>query len=194
MASDIDMSSNALLLIGDDPISSFTEPGAGAQAAANLYPDTYRRVLSEHPWTFATKEQQLNKLSQTPDPLTNYQYAYQLPVDLIRLWAIFGDPNYTIVNGILYSNTGSGLLARYVYAVDEANLPPHFIKAMEYMLASDFAVSVTEDLTKAGYYEQKYKDAIAQARGIDSQGRPPTPIADRPFTDVRHSGSYSGPY
>jgi len=155
MASDIDMSSNALLLVGDSPISSFTEPGAGAQAAANLYPDTYKRVLSEHPWTFALKEQRLNKLSQTPDTFTNYQFAYQIPNDLIRLWAILPQSDYTIVNNILYSNTGSGLLARYVYAVDEVNLPPHVVKAIEYKLASDFAVSVTEDLSKAAYYEEK---------------------------------------
>jgi len=37
MASDIDIASNALVLIGDNPINSFTEPGAGATAAANLY-------------------------------------------------------------------------------------------------------------------------------------------------------------
>ena len=77
MASDIDIASNALILIGDNPISSFTEPGAGATAAANLYPVTYEQLLSEHPWTFALKEQKLNQLSQQPDALTNWRYAYQ---------------------------------------------------------------------------------------------------------------------
>lgn len=192
MASDIDMASNALLLIGDNPISSFTEPGAGARAAANLYPDTYRRVLAEHPWTFALKEQQLNKLSQTPDPLTNYQFAYQIPNDLIRLWAIFPNSNYTIVNDILYSNVGEGLLARYVYAVDEVNIPPHVVKAIEYKLAADFAISVTESTSKSEFYEAKYLNMVAQARGIDSQGQPPLPIQDQPFTDVRFSGGFTG--
>jgi len=186
MASDIDMSSNALLLIGDSPISSFTEDGAGATAAANLYPNTYKRVLSEHPWSFALKNQLLNKLSQTPDPLTNYQFAYQIPNDLIRLWSVAPDRNYTLLtDGVLLSNTGSGLLATYVYKVAEESLPPHVVEAIEFKLASVFAVSVTEDLQKSAYYNDLYLKMIAQARGIDSQGRPPLPIIDQPFSDVR---------
>ena len=61
MPSNIDIASNALILIGDNPINSFDEPGAGAQAAAALYPETKKRLLSEHPWGFALKQQRLNK-------------------------------------------------------------------------------------------------------------------------------------
>lgn len=190
MATDIDMSSNALLLIGDAPISSFGEAGAGATAAANLYPATYERVLSEHPWSFATKYQELSKLSQTPDSRTNFQFVYQLPTDMIALWAIKPNSNYQIVNGILYSNEGSGLLAHYIYKVDEQSLPAHVVKAVEYKLASEFAISVTDDTQKAQFYEGKYFEQIALARGIDSRQSPPIPIQDRPFTDVRSGGRF----
>lgn len=188
MPTDISIASNALLLIGDEPISSFTEPGAGATAAANLYPETYRMVLSEHPWTFATKDQKLSKLSQVPDDLTNFSVAYQLPPDLIRLWAIFPHSNYAIVNDILLSNDSTGLLARYVFEVDETQLPPHFTKALEYKLAADFSISVTEDEGKHQLYESKYRTLIAMARSIDSQQKPPVPIIDSPFVDARRGG------
>jgi hypothetical protein len=187
MASDIDIASNALILIGDNPISSFTEPGAGATAAANLYPDTYKQLLSEHPWTFALKEQKLNRLSQAPDALTNWKYAYQNPTDLIRYWAVMPHSNYAMVGSLTYSNQNE-LLARYVYKVAESQLPPHFQKALEYKLASDFALLVTEDTTKSQLFEQKYRTAIGQARSIDSQSHPQQPIIDQPFTDVRRSG------
>jgi len=187
MPTDIDMASNALLLIGDEPISSFTDPGAGATVAAAIYPETYKQVLSEHPWSFALKEQALSQLSQTPDDRTNYKYAYQMPTDLIRLWAIFEQSNYVIIGDLLYSNSNS-LMARYVYKVAETALPPHFVIAMQYKLASDFANSVTESTSKAEYYEAKYRTAVAQARSIDSQGRPQESIIDKPFVDVRYSG------
>lgn len=187
MPTSIDIASNALLLIGDKPISSFTEAGAGATAAANLYDQTYEAVLSEHPWTFALKEQKLNKLSQSPDDLTNFNNAFQVPVDLIRLWAIFPHSNYTIVNNFLYSNENE-LLARYVFKVDELNLPPHVVKALEYKLAADFSISVTEDLKKHQLFEQKYRDMIAMARSIDSQQKPQVAIVDSPFIDVRTGG------
>ena len=187
MASDIDIASNALLLIGDNPISSFTEPGAGATAAANLYADTYTRLLSMHPWTFALKEQELSKLSQVPDPLTNFNSAFQIPSDHIRTWAILPHSNYIVVGDLIYSNQNK-LLMRYVFKVAESELPPHFTKSLEYSLAADFAQLVTESTTKSQFFEAKFKDQLASAMAIDSQGHPQQPIIDSPFTDVRGSG------
>lgn len=190
MATSIDMASNALLLIGDDPISSFSDPGAGAQAAAAFYADTYAGILATHPWTFCLKEQLLSKLSQTPNDLTNYENAFQLPSDLIRVWKIMTHSNYDIVGSLVYSNENE-LLCRYNYKVAETELPPHIIKAIEYKLAAEFAIAVTEDENKAVFYERKYAAQVATARSIDSQGHPQVPILDSPFTDVRLSGGYS---
>ena len=188
MPTDIDIANNALLLVGDNPISSFDDAGAGATVAKAIYPETYRMVLSEHPWAFALKEQELNLLSQTPDVKTNYNKAFQIPGELIRIWTILPHSNFTIVGNLIYSNENS-LLARYVYKVVETALPPHVVKAIEYKLASDFAISVTESNTKAELYEAKYNKQLAMARTIDSQNKPPVPIIDSPFTATRFGGS-----
>lgn len=191
MASDIELASNALILIGDNPISSFTEPGAGATAAANLYEDTYRVLLSLHPWTFAFKEQKLNKLSQSPDSLTNFSSAFQMPTDHIRTWAMMPQSNYAVVGDKIYSNENE-LLLRYVYKVAETMLPPHFTKTLEYLLASDFAQLVTENTSKSEYFKKLYKDQLGSAMSIDSSGHPQVAILDRPFTDVRYGGFAGG--
>lgn len=188
MTSSIDISSNALLLVGDNPINSFDEPGNGAQVAKAIYPVTKQRLLSEHPWSFALKQQRLNRLSQTPDDKTNYQYAFQLPTDMIRIWNTQEHAEYIIIGNLLYSNLQS-ILCTYIFDVEETNLPPHFIKSLEYSLASDFAIAITEDQNKAALYEQKSRDAINQAMAIDSQNRPQTGIIDAPLIDVRHGGS-----
>lgn len=188
MPSNIDIASNALLLIGDSPISSFNDPGAGAQAAANLYPQVKEMVLSYHPWSFALKEQDLSQLTQAPDTRTGYKYAYQIPTDLIRLWATFPNCDYVIVGQFLYSNEPS-LMVRYVWDVEETKLPAHIVKAMEYQLASEFAISVTEDENKARLYEIKAQDQLAKASNIDSQGRPQQAIQDSPFIAARFSGA-----
>lgn len=189
MPSSIDIASNALLLIGDNPISSFDDPGAGAQAAANLYPETKKRILSEHPWSFALKSQRLNRLSQTPDILTGYQYAFQLPTDLIRIWNVQGHSNYILEGNLLLSNQ-TQLLCTYIFNVDEVNLPPHVVKSLEYLLAADFAIAVTEDTGKAGLYEQKAINAINKAMAIDSQNRPQISIIDSPLIDARNGGGF----
>ena len=46
--SKVQLASNALILLGDEPISSFTEAGAGAQTASNLYETAYLSILSSH--------------------------------------------------------------------------------------------------------------------------------------------------
>lgn len=189
MTTSIEACSNALLLIGDNPISSFTEAGAGATAAANLYPHTYEKLLSEHPWSFALKEQYLSKLSQAPDDETNFSTAYQLPTDLIRLWAIMPHSDYTIVGDLLYSNQNT-LLARYIYKPSEIVLPPHFVEALQYKLASDFAISVTENRSTSEHYARLAQLSLAKAKNIDSQGRPQIAIIDSPFTDARHGGLF----
>lgn len=187
MPSSIDIASNALLLIGDNPISSFDDAGAGAQVAANLYPETKKRLLSEHPWSFALKQQRLNKLSQKPDVLTNYKNAFQLPTDLIRIWNIQSHSDYILIGNLLYSNENE-ILATYIYNVDEVNLPPHFTKSLEYTLAADFAIAVTEDNTMSQIMRGNADLFTAKAMSIDSQGRPQNAIVDSPLIDARFGG------
>jgi len=187
MPSDIDMASNALILLGDNPIASFSDAGAGAQTAANLYPSAYEQFLSEHPWSFALKELELSRLSQAPDDLTNFQYAYQMPSDLIRLWKLMPHSFYTIVGSYLYSNENE-LLARYVYKIAETLLPPHAVVALQYKLAADFSMAITESISMAEAFEKQYRRYLSIARSVDSQGRPQVPIVDSPFVDVRLSG------
>ena len=167
MTTDIDMSSNALMLIGDTPINALSE----SPAANNLYAQTYEYVLSEHPWSFAMKELYLSRLTATPDPETGYQYAFQIPPDSIRLWAVMPTVNYRIVGEFLYANADK-LLARYTYKVSETALPPHIIEAIEYKLAAKFAIAVAEDENKSMLFENKYKDALGVAMAKDAQQHP----------------------
>ena len=187
MPTAIDIASNALVMIGDEPISSFEDPGAGALVASAIYSNTYRSLIASHPWTFSLKEQFLSRLTAEPDAKTNFKYAFQLPADLIRIWKIMSHSNYDQVGSLIYSNENE-LLCRYGYQVDETDLPPHFVQALEYKLASDFAISVTEDLQKSQYFEQKFINQSTIARSVDSQGHPQRKIVDSPFIDVRASG------
>ena len=175
MATAISMASNALVLIGDDPINSLSD----SVAASNLYDSLYEEVLSEHPWSFALKEQDLNRLTAQPDIETGYRYAFQLPSDIIRLWAVFPVQHYDIVGNLLYANALS-IFARYLYRPDETILPPHFVKTMEYRLATDFSVSVAEDEEKMKLFRGLYEKSLGSAMAKDSQ--------QKPFAGIRMRG------
>ena len=187
MASDIDIASNALQMIGADPISSFDDPGAGAAVAKALYEPLLEALLTRTYWRFAMKKQTLNLLSQTPE--NDFQFAHQIPTDSLKIYKV--DPNgfYKLYRDLIYSNQNK-LIADYVFRPETTLLPSHFVLAFTYKLASEFALSVTDNENKNAIYEEKFRLAMAEAYAADSQQNPQTPIVDQPFTDVRSSGTF----
>ena len=74
---DIDICARALVMIGAQPISSFSDGSTEALVASNLYTDVVEAALTRHRWRFATTQQQISLLSNTPTG--RYDYAYQMP-------------------------------------------------------------------------------------------------------------------
>lgn len=191
MATDIQIASNALVLLGVAPISSFSEPGAGARVASNLFESTMRDALSAHQWRFAVKKQRLNRLSQTPE--NEWQYAFQLPSDYVAVIGLYPPSDYQIYQNFLYSNQ-TDVTLDYIFRPDTTAMPPYFTKMMEYRLAVDFSVAVTQDANKKQLYWSQYKEELARAMATDAQGHPNIAIRHSPFTDVRYQGTRDGWY
>ncbi|MBT4890046.1 MAG: hypothetical protein HON65_10885, partial [Rhodospirillales bacterium] len=80
--SSIALCSRALIKIGAMSITSFEEGTAESEVAANLYSSVRDGLLSSHPWNFASAQVTLARLNA--DPIADYAYAYQLPVDFLR--------------------------------------------------------------------------------------------------------------
>jgi hypothetical protein len=189
MSSKVDIVSNALLLVGHTAISSFdADQGAGATVGSALYDTTLEYLLSTTYWRFTVKQQQLSRLSAKP--LKNWQYAYQLPTDLITLHRVTPRTNYQIFEDKLYCNV-TELFADYTYKPAAEDLPQYFVQAFQYKLAADFAISITNDTQKNGLYEQKFDRELKIAMAADAKSHPPEPIVDQPFTDVRLYGEFS---
>ena len=189
MATDIDISSNALQLLGSKSITSFDDPGAGAAVAKALYEPTLEAMLTDTYWRFTMKKQVLNLLSQTP--VNDFQFAHQIPTDSLKIYKV--DPHcfYKIYQDKIFSNQNT-LTADYAHRPDTTLLPSYFVLAFTYKLASDFALAVTDNENKASIFEGKFQAAIAKAYAADAQQNPQTPIVDQPFTDVRFNGNLSG--
>lgn len=181
-ASAISIASNSLILLGHAPISSFTEPGAGAQAVSNLYRSSYLNLLSIHRWRFATKKMVLSRLVEKP--LNNYLYQYQLPSDLVYLIKTERTQDYEVYEDKLYSNY-STVSVDYIYEVSESALPHYFIKAFEFYLASQLAIPVTANSTRMAEYSQLFETQLKRARFADSTQRPVDIRDQSEYVDVR---------
>lgn len=180
----IDLASNALLLIGEETISSFTDDSTAALVAANLYEPTYESLLTLHPWRFASSKATLSKL--TAAPVNEWLYAYQLPADFLVAQHI-DDANekYQIYGSKLYSDNTS-IVLDYTYKPDESLLPAYFAELLEYRLASVFAIPITESATKGEYYASLAERQLAKCKTIDSQMSPSSaPAGNSPLINAR---------
>ena len=180
--SSIDICSNALLLLGDNKISAFNE-SAGGLVAENLYDSVLEDLLTQHHWRFATKKKQLNRIST--DPINGYSYKHQLPADYLRAIGISPNGPYDIFEDELHANYNPVELD-YIYKPAVAEWPPWFVKAMEYAMAAELAEAVTEQTTRAEFYQKKAEIQIAKAMGIDSQQRPNVAIKSNPFLEAHY--------
>ena len=52
----VQIASQALKLLGDSAITSFTDPGNGAKVMNEIYEQTFQAVLTENYWRFAMKK------------------------------------------------------------------------------------------------------------------------------------------
>jgi len=180
--SSIQLVSNALILLGDQPINSFDEPGAGAKAGSNLYESTYLAMLSSHRWKFATKKVKLSRLTATP--LNEYKYQFQLPTDYVLITTTYPRTDYKLLEDKLYSDYQE-IEIDYIYKVPEDRFPSFFVKAFEYYLATQLAIPVTEDFNKMELMYKMYGIESAKARYSDAQSAPQVPIQDMPYIQAR---------
>ncbi len=181
IASRVQICSNALIMLGDRPISSLTEDTTGATLGANLFENTYISMLQNHRWRFAVKSQKLAKFTVAPN--TGYTSAFALPNDF--LYVIKGShSNYEIYGKELHANT-TDFQIDYVFRVEEDTLPAYFVKALEYNLSEQFAVPLTGDLNKADYFGKRYLEELRRAKFTDSTQYTEVAVVHSPYTDVR---------
>ena len=193
--------SDALLMLGASPISSFTEGTDEANICDSLYKDIKIKTLASYPWSFSFKKVQLARLITTPT--TEYKYEYALPSDMIGTprKVFISDQEgavpqreYRLVGGKLLSNYET-VYVDYQYAVEEYEMPHYFVQNMKYQLAWHLAMPITDQLEKTDYWRSVAQGTpsengrggyMRQAMNIDGQGQPTNGIQDFTLIDVRY--------
>ncbi len=184
MTTKIEIASNALILLGDKPISSFSEQGAGPQAAANLYEPIYLNMATSHSWGFSKKQLQLSQ-NVTPPPFDNYRYSYNLPADMIQAFGLRSNMDYEIfAGGLLYTNDSK---AEFTYQIrpDEALVPPYFAWLISVELSKYLAMPVTDRAEVLSNGAVLSQEQWLLAINLDSQSDTNEAVRSSPFTEVR---------
>ena len=186
----IDIASRALILIGAEPITSFGDGSSEAVVATNMYEDVVRATLSSARWRFATEQAELAQL--TDAPTGRFTIAHQLPTDTLVVHTITVNDNlidFTVYGDKVFSDqsTQDTLIADFTFRAKENTFPSYFSLAVEYALASIFAISIARDDGLMVRIEQKAQQLLAKARNLDSQQQTSRRLSTRRFITDRRS-------
>lgn len=183
----ITLCSKALVKLGAKSITSFNEETTESEVASQLYETILQDLLSSYPWRFALQQVSLGRLQTTP--LTDYQYAYQLPNNCLRILSAGQNTKssgikYRVVGTKLYANVPEVVLT-YIEKPDESTFPPFFVKALIANLASEFCLPLTESTTRTDYMRKIAAEELTQARLVDAQQATNSCFQDFSLIEVR---------
>lgn len=206
MASDVSVCSQALLRLGAEAISSFSE-GSTGPLCENLFPQIKLNVETSYPWRFNSVKSQLLTRTVTTPP-TQYKYEYTLPPDMLTGMprTVWDAPlnqgrstsftSFNIFEKKLLTNAEKIFIDYQIEKVVDV-FPPHVTELTIRAVMAEIAFAVTDQqtVTDAAYIlawgkpEEEGKGGYSKvARRIDSQGHPSQSIKSYPLTTVRHGG------
>lgn len=190
MATDVEICSKALILVGDKPIASLTEQSTRAAVCNNLYPLAKRDVLRVHLWNCAIKRVQLPALAGKP--AFGWSNWFAKPGDWLRLIDVgnCGNEDYAFEGNRILANQTT-LQIRYVAEVTEGNWDASLTDTMIKRMAADLAYPITKSTSLAQVKQQEYQVMLRLAKAIDGQENPPEQFGDSPFISVRGGRGYA---
>ena len=183
MSSKIIICTNALLQLGSQPISSFTEGTDNALLCSNLWPQTRDGVLRSHPWNRAIKRVSLAPSAN--EPVWGYAFAFDLPGDLLTILEVDTKGDHKVENGQILADENP-LLIKYTYRNE--NVPSYdalMIEAMTWAMMSVLAYPITKSTTKSTEINNIYLLRLRLARTVDAQEDSPDQIGDSQLLHAR---------
>lgn len=167
-ASEVQICSNALLLIGSRTISSFTEEGDPPLIASNLWPTVRDAVLRSHPWNCAMKRVAL--AADATKPAFDWAFRYQLPGDFLRAWTLGRDdesPQWEIENGFILTDASICYL-RYIQLLSDVTKYDALLTlAMTSGMAAVMAYPITKSQSQQDAMVKLHQFHLKQARTVD---------------------------
>jgi len=167
MASEISICNDALIILGEDPITALTEDSKAGRLCNQFYASTRDALIRRHLWNFAMERVELAALSTAP--LFGFTSQYQLPSDFLRLVRLEDDLMPYKIEGQTIQVSDSSLKIVYLKQITDPNLFDElFREALSANLAWKMARPLTDSTSTVEEAKQNFKDAMSEARTMDA--------------------------
>tara|TARA_R110002072_G_scaffold240894_1_gene399380 strand:+ start:24 stop:650 length:627 start_codon:yes stop_codon:yes gene_type:complete len=171
---DIEVAQRAMVLVGMEPLSSFTESTDEALVMNTTYEDLVEDCLAQNNWNFATGQIVLSRLADTP--VDRWDSAYAMPTEpaVIQVQTVTVGKvvqTYDIYEKYIYINAQANeeVVLNYIYRVDTQYWTPAFTLWVIYRLASILALAVTRKADVAKSYREMADLQFRRAKARDAQ-------------------------
>ena len=191
MASVVNICNSALNLLGASTISALTDDTKNARLCNQRYEPVRNRVFRSHAWNCLHKRVQLAQNSTAP--VIEYDYAYLLPSDCLRVLKIHNGTTDSIQTALDYKIEGRNILTDIdtIYLIyialdtDPNNYDTYLRESISHQLAADLCYAITNNATLANQYMTRADERLREARFIDATENSLGTVEANEFTDAR---------
>ena len=173
-STDIEVAQKAMVLVGMEPLTAFTDKTDEAKVANTIYEDIVSDCLATHNWNFATGQKTLSRLTDTP--VDRWDAAYALPTnpEVMQVLTVTIEDvvqSYDIYDRYVYFNaqTSDTVVLNYLFRPETQYWTPAFTLWVIYRLASVLALSVTRKADIAKQFVAMADNQFRVAKSRDSQ-------------------------
>ena len=191
MASVVNMCNSALNLLGASTISALTDDTKNARLCNQRYEPIRNRVFRSHAWNCLHKRVQLAQNSIAP--VVEYDHAYALPSDCLRVLKIHNGTTDSIADALDYKLEGRNIVTDIdtVYLIyialdtDPNNYDTYLRESISHQLAADLCYAITNNATLANQYMTRADERLREARFIDATENSLGTIESSEFTNAK---------
>lgn len=194
---DISICSNALLMLGDAPISSFTEADSPtnikrSQIVGNLWPQVRDSVLRAKTWNCCKKRVLLAALGDTPS--WGYTAQFLKPGDWLRTVQVGYDGQdwpFRDEGGRILCNTDA-LPLLYIFRNEvAASYDSMLQEVLSLAMAARIAYAITKSAAQQKNQIDMLREAWIRAGAVDGQDDGPEDAGSFDLLTARLGGGYS---
>ena len=196
MSTAVSICSNALIMLGESPINSFSDGVISGgldrgRIAENLWPSTRDMLLRSHPWNCAMARASLSPDTDAPAFTTDFTKKYTLPG--IPFWlrnhqingAQADEVDYVVEGRNLYCNLSS-LKIRFVFRnTDIGSWDPMLVYCAEIAMAMRMAYPITQSDQRESQLADQLFFWLKKARAVDGQDDSPATFGSFEILNAR---------
>jgi len=191
MASVVNMCNSALNLLGASTIAALTDDTKNARLCNQRYEPVRNRVFRSHAWNCLHKRLQLAQNSTAP--VVEYDHAYALPSDCLRVLKIHNGTTDSIASALDYKLEGRNIVTDIdtVFVIyialdtDPNNYDTYLRESISHQLAADLCYAITNNATLANQYMTRADERLREARFIDATENSLGTIESSEFTNAK---------